>query len=117
MDYDPRSRVRAAGTMMEIISHPLRSDSSPFEVFHAKVSMHERRTSKVIDDDSDSDSDPSMRSKSPPKTSTALQGGLIKRGHESLISRPRSLKAIGQGHTACLSLAYQRRQVTSRRPQ
>ena len=43
---DPRSRVRAAGSMMEILSLPLTSDSNSFEAFDAKVSMHERRTSK-----------------------------------------------------------------------
>ena len=40
--------MRAAGSMMEILSHPFTSDSSSFEAFDAKVSMHERRTT---DDD------------------------------------------------------------------
>ena len=51
LEYDPRSRVRAAGSMMEILSHPFTAESSTFEAFDAKVTMHERRTSKIIDDD------------------------------------------------------------------
>ena len=51
LEYDPRSGVRAAGSMMEILSHCFTSDSSSFEAFDAKVSVHERRTSKAIDDD------------------------------------------------------------------
>ena len=51
LEYDPGSRVRAAGSMMEILSHPFTSDTSSFEAFDAKVSVHERRTSKAIDDD------------------------------------------------------------------
>ena len=37
--------------MMEILSHLFTSDSCSFEALDAKVSMHERRTTKVIDDD------------------------------------------------------------------
>ena len=37
--------------MMDILSHPFTADSCSFEAFDAKVSMHERRTTKVIDDD------------------------------------------------------------------
>ena len=51
LEYDPRSRVRAAGSMKVILSHPFTVDSSSFEAFYAKVSIHARRTSKVIDDD------------------------------------------------------------------
>ena len=36
---------------MEILSHTSTADSSSFEAFDAKVSMHEFRTSKAIDDD------------------------------------------------------------------
>ena len=36
---------------MEILSRPFKRDSCSFEAFDAKVSMHERRTTKVIDDD------------------------------------------------------------------
>ena len=48
LEYDPRSRVRAAGSMMEILSHPFIADSSSFEAFDARVSMHEPTTSKAI---------------------------------------------------------------------
>ena len=37
--------------MMEILSYPFTLDTSSFKTFDAKVSMHERRTSKAIDDD------------------------------------------------------------------
>ena len=50
LEYDPRSWVRAAGSMVEILSHPFTSGSSSFEAFDAKVSMHEHRTSKAIAD-------------------------------------------------------------------
>ena len=43
--------MRAASSMMEILSHPFTSDTNSFEAFDAKVSMHERRTSEAIDDD------------------------------------------------------------------
>ena len=43
--------VRAAGSMMEILSHLFKSYTSSFEAFNAKVSIHERTTSKAIDDD------------------------------------------------------------------
>ena len=49
LEYDPRSRVRAAGSMMEVLSHPFTPDSNSFEALDAKVSMHERRTSKADD--------------------------------------------------------------------
>ena len=51
LEYDPRSRVRAAGSMMEILSHLFTSDTNSFEAFDAKVSMLEHRTSNAIDDD------------------------------------------------------------------
>ena len=48
--HDPRSWLRAAGSMMEILSHLFTADSSTVEAFDAKVCMHERGTSKSIDD-------------------------------------------------------------------
>ena len=36
---------------MEILSRPFTADTSSFEAFDAKISVHERRTSKAIDDD------------------------------------------------------------------
>ena len=50
LEYDPRSWVRAADSMMNILSHPFISDTNSFEAFDVKVSMYERRTSKAIDD-------------------------------------------------------------------
>ena len=38
-------------SMMEILSHPFTSDTNSFEAFDAKLSMHERKTSKAIDTD------------------------------------------------------------------
>ena len=51
LECDPRSRVHAASPVMEILSHPFTADSCSFEASDAKVSMHERRTTEVIDDD------------------------------------------------------------------
>ena len=50
LEYDPRSLVRAAGFIRKILSHPFTADSSSFEAFDATISMHERRTSKVINE-------------------------------------------------------------------
>ena len=50
-EYDPRSRVRAAGSVMEIPKHFFTSDASSFEAVDAQVSVHERRTSKANDGD------------------------------------------------------------------
>ena len=46
LECDPRSRVRVAVSMINIVSHPCTSDSSSFEAFDAKVSDDE-------DDDDD----------------------------------------------------------------
>ena len=51
LEYDPRSEMRTASSMMEILSHPFTADSSSFVPFDARISMHERRTLKVTDDD------------------------------------------------------------------
>ena len=51
LEFVPRSRVRAAGSMVEILSRLFTADSCSFEAFDAKVSMHERRSTMVIDDD------------------------------------------------------------------
>ena len=51
LEYDPRFQVRAAGFTREILSHLFTADSCSFEAFDAKVPMHERRTTKVMDDD------------------------------------------------------------------
>ena len=50
LEYD-RPRTRAAGSMMEILSHHCTADSSSFVPFDARISKHERRTLKVTDDD------------------------------------------------------------------
>ena len=51
LEYDPCSRVRAAGSLMVILSHLFTSVSCSCEAFDAKVSLHERRTSEAVDDD------------------------------------------------------------------